>query len=546
LEQWWRNAVVYQVYVRSFADGNGDGVGDLAGVRSRLGYLRDLGVDALWFTPWYESPLADGGYDVSDYRAIEPTFGTLAEAEALIRDALAVGIKTVIDIVPNHVSDRHPWFVAAIEDGPMSPMRDRFWFRPGQDVGGVEPPNGWTSQFGDAAWSRTQNPDGSKGDWYLHLFAPAQPDLNWNHPAVRAEHEDVLRFWFDRGAAGIRIDSATLAIKDAELPEVTDAAAEHPYVDREEIHDLYRSWRTIADGYDPPRALIGEIWLDDHDRFSRYLRPGELHGAFNFDFLSCAWDPIALRRSVEQTLRVHTPVDAPASWVLSNHDVTRVATRYGRKDTTFSFAAKHVRVPSDLALGQRRARAALLLAAALPGTLYVYQGDELGLPEVEDLAPEHIHDPMHFQSGGTDPGRDGCRVPLPWDGTTPPFGFGPPASSPWIPQPPGWADLTVAAQLADDGSMLALYRRVIRVRRHYLAEEGPPLEWTPSGDGVLSFRRRDVTCVVNLSAEPVTAPPGRVLVASVPVADGQVPPDAAAWIQDRPTADKIPNKEQRT
>ena len=528
-QPWWRDAVIYQVYVRSFADGNGDGVGDLAGVRSRLGYLRDLGVDALWFTPWYESPLADGGYDVADYRAIEPTFGTLAEAEALITEALEVGIKTIIDIVPNHVSDQHPWFVAAIDDGPTSGMRERFWFRPGRGADGSEPPNGWMSIFGDAAWTRTKNPDGTKGDWYLHLFAPAQPDLNWDDDAVQAEHEAVIRFWFDRGAAGIRIDSAALAIKDPELPDVGGADDEHPYVDREEIHDLYRSWRTIADGYDPPRALIGELWLEDAERFARYLRPDELHGAFNFDFLCCAWEANALRACIDTTLRIHAPVGAPPSWVLSNHDVTRVVTRYGRADTTFSFAAKHGLVPTDLELGERRARAAALLAAALPGTLYVYQGEELGLPEVEDLPPEHIHDPMYFQSGGTDPGRDGCRVPLPWSGTVAPFGFGPDGSTPWLPQPAGWADRTVAAEIADDTSMLTLYRSVIELRRERL--HGATFAWLPSPADVLSFSRGDVACTVNLSSQPVEPPPGVILVASLPLADGLIPPDGAVWIE---------------
>ena len=468
---WWRDAVIYQLYVRSFADANGDGVGDLAGVRARLGYLRDLGVDAIWYNPWYASPLADGGYDVADYRAIEPSFGTLAEAEALIAEALALGIRTIIDIVPNHVSDQHPWFIQAHAGGPGSPMRDRFWFRRGRGAGGDEPPNNWTSHFGDSAWTRTKNPDGTRGDWFLHLFAPAQPDLNWGNESVREEHEAILRFWFDRGAAGIRIDSAALAIKDPALPDLDDAqpGADHPFVDRDEIHDVYRSWRSIADSYDPPRALIGEVWLEDRDRFARYLRPDELHGAFNFDFLACPWDADALRRCIDDTLDSHAPVDAPPSWVLSNHDVTRVVTRYGRADTTFSFAAKRIGTPTDLDLGERRARAAALLVAALPGTLYVYQGEELGLPEVEDLPPEHLQDPMHFQSGGTDPGRDGCRVPLPWEGDEAPFGFGPPGSTPWLPQPASWAAMSVAAELDDDTSMLALYRTVIDLRRQRLA-----------------------------------------------------------------------------
>jgi alpha-glucosidase len=529
---WWRNAVIYQLYVRSFADANGDGVGDLAGVRARLGYLRDLGIDAIWFNPWYASPLMDGGYDVADYRAIQPSFGTLAEAEALIAEALTLGIRTIIDIVPNHVSDQHPWFIEAHAGGAGSPMRERFWFRPGRN-GGEQPPNDWCSHFGDAAWTRTKNPDGTRGDWFLHLFAPGQPDLNWDNPAVREEHEAILRFWFDRGAAGIRIDSAALAIKDPALPDLASlpAGSAHPYVDRDEIHAVYRSWRTIADSYDPPRALIGEVWLEDRQRFARYLRPDELHGAFNFDFLACPWEAPALRACIDDTLDSHAPVGAPPSWVLSNHDVTRVVTRYGRADTTFSFAAKRIGTPTDLDLGLRRARAAALLVTALPGTLYVYQGEELGLPEVEDLPVEHLQDPMHFQSGGTDPGRDGCRVPLPWEGTEPPFGFGPDDSTPWLPQPTSWATLTVAAEDVDPGSMLTLYRDVTALRRKRLVGNEQPLCWLPGPEGVLAFRRGDTGCVVNLSPGPVQLPAGTVLITSGPLDGDRLPVDTAAWIQ---------------
>ena len=534
-EAWWRNAVIYQLYVRSFADGNGDGIGDLAGARARLPYLRDLGVDAIWVNPWYLSPMADGGYDVADYRAIEPTFGTLADAEAFIREALELGIRTIVDIVPNHVSDQHAWFEAAVAAGPGSPLRERFWFRPGRGPDGSLPPNGWTSHFGDIAWTRSKNPDGTEGEWYLHLFAPGQPDLNWEHPDVRREHEEVLRFWFDRGAAGVRIDSAALAMKHPELPEVDPASGPggHPFEDRDELHDLYRSWRSLADAYEPKRVLIGEIWLPNRERFARYLRADELHTAFNFDFLACPWEPAALRQAIVNTLDIHAPVDAPATWVLSNHDVTRVVTRYGRADTSFSFGAKRMGIPTDGVVGQRRARAAALLAMALPGSFYLYQGDELGLPEVEDLPVDRIQDPMHFQSGGRDPGRDGCRVPLPWAGTTAPYGFSPTGSpaEPWLPQPDDWAPLTAAKQRTMPDSTLELYRRSLSLRREHLTAPRRPLEWLPSRDGVLAFRRGDLVCVVNLTSEPIALQwAGTVLVASVPP-DGQtLPADAAAWI----------------
>ncbi len=295
--QWWRGAVIYQVYVRSFADGNCDGTGDLAGVRSRLPYLRELGVDAIWFTPWYVSPLTDGGYDVADYRRIDPQFGTLEEAEALIAEALELGIRTIVDVVPNHISDQHAWFQEALAAGPGSPQRERFWFHPGKGPGGTEAPTQWVSDFQGSTWTRTTDPDGTPGEWYLHLFAPQQPDVNWSHPDVRAEFEDVLRFWFDRGVGGIRIDSAALLIKDATLPEVPTApeAGEHPHVDRDEIHDVYRSWRKVADSYPGTRVLVGEVWLADQTRFAKYLRPDEMHTAFNFDFMARPWDARELR-----------------------------------------------------------------------------------------------------------------------------------------------------------------------------------------------------------------------------------------------------------
>ena len=537
---WWRRAAVYQVYVRSFADGNGDGVGDLAGVRSRLGYLRDLGVDALWFNPWYPSPMADGGYDVVDYRAIDPAFGTLAEAEELIAEARRLGLRTIVDIVPNHVSDRHPWFRAALAAGPGSVERSWFWFRPGRGTQGDEPPNGWVSNFGGPAWTRTKNPDGTPGDWYLHLFAPEQPDLNWDHPDVRREHEDILRFWFDRGVAGVRIDSAALLVKHPDLPEVDPdhAPGQHVHVDRDELHEIYAGWRALADGYDEPRVLLGEIWLEDWSRMSLYLRPTEMHCAFNLDFLTCPWEPARLRASIESTLRMHDEVSAPATWVLSNHDVTRPVTRYGREDSGFSFEAKRAGVPTDLALGRRRARAAALLAMALPGSMYVYQGEELGLPEVEDIAPHRIQDPMHFRSGGVDPGRDGARVPLPWSGSRPPYGFSPAdttAEHP-LPQPGDWAGLSAAAQAGDPASTLSLYRAALHLRRDDTDLAGPDLRWLASAPEVLAFARgHRFACVVNLSAEPVALPAhDELLLTSGALDDGRLAPDTAAWLRLSP------------
>ncbi|MEN3336549.1 MAG: alpha-glucosidase [Acidobacteriota bacterium] len=533
---WWRSAVIYQVYVRSFADGNGDGIGDLAGVRARLPYLRDLGIDAIWFTPWYPSPMADGGYDVADYRDIDPTFGSLGDAERLIQEAAALDIRVIVDVVPNHCSDRHAWFQQALAAPPGAPERDRFWFRPGRGPNGELPPNDWSSIFGGSAWTRAQSGDGTPGEWYLHLFAPQQPDLNWENDDVRREHEEVLRFWFDRGVAGVRIDSAALLFKDAALPDFDpdDVPSPHPFSDRDELHDVYRSWRALADTYHDDRILIGEIWLPDVERFARYLRPDEMHTAFNFEFLACPWDAARLRACIDSTLAAHAPVGAPATWVLSNHDVTRHVTRYGRADTTFEFAAKTREIPPvDLQLGTRRARAAALLALALPGAVYIYQGEELGLPEVEDLPDDVLQDPMFFRSGGSDPGRDGCRVPLPWAGDESPYGFSMgEAASPWLPQPATWRAYTAELQEQLPDSMLALYRQALRLRRGKPDLGDGPIRWLEAPAGVIAFARGPrFACVLNLSASPVPLPPHEgVLLASSPVSDGLLPTDTAAWL----------------
>lgn len=555
--QWWRSAAIYQVYPRSFADGNGDGVGDLMGIRSHLGYLRDLGIDAIWFSPWYPSPMADAGYDVADYRDIDPAFGTLAEAEQLIAEAHELGIRIIVDIVPNHCSDAHPWFREALAAGPGSAARDLFWFRDGRGEHGELPPNNWVSIFGGPAWTRV--PD---GQWYLHLFAPEQPDFNWSNPKVREEFEDVLRFWFNRGVDGIRIDSAALCEKDPSLhdfdqdaPAATGAGAgeetrPHPYSDRDETHEIYRAWRRIADSYADPRALIGEIWLPDVDRFIQYLRPDEMHTAFNFDFLAAPWDATAFRATIDATVAAHAPVSAPPTWVLSNHDVFRHVTRYGRADTSFTHDHDHRRRQTgsftDLELGTRRARAATLLSLALPGSAYIYQGEELGLNEVEDIPDDQRQDPLFARTGGANPGRDGCRVPLPWSGDAPPFGFSPDgaAAAPWLPQPLSWQGLTAAAEEGDPDSMLEFYRAALRIRRVEPALGDGTMAWTGSApEGVLAFRRspaagvdgqaNSFACVANLSGIPVPLiEHTSVLLASGPLTeDGLLPPDTAVWLR---------------
>lgn len=533
---WWRDAAIYQVYVRSFADGDGDGTGDLAGIRAHLPYVRDLGIDAIWFNPWYVSPMADAGYDVADYRDIDPLFGTLAEAEELIREAHELGIRVIVDIVPNHCSDQHAWFLAAIAAGPGSAERARFLFRPGTGTDGSEPPNNWKSNFHGSAWTRITEVDGSPGEWYMHQFAPEQPDFNWSNPEVHAEFESILRFWLDRGVDGFRIDVAHGLVKADGLPDAGDELPGYlPYEDQDGVHDIWRAWRRITDSYAGQRVLVGEVWVPEAERFARYLRPDELHSAFNFDFLNCAWGEEPMRAVIDLTLAVHAPVGAPPTWVLSNHDVTRHVTRYGRVDTSFGFDNRQHGVPTDLDLGTRRARAAALLTLALPGGVYVYQGDELGLWEVTDIPDESRDDPVWERSGHQDFGRDGCRVPLPWSGDESPFGFSPSDATapPWLPQPAAWKDFTAEVQNGDEHSMLRLYRQALRIRRSERALGDGPMSWIPAAPGVLAFRRgTDFVCVVNMSMTHVDLPEhATVVIGSGPLDGAGLPSDTAVWLR---------------
>ncbi|MFC0029027.1 glycoside hydrolase family 13 protein [Micromonospora chaiyaphumensis] len=531
-DDWWRSAVVYQVYVRSFADANGDGVGDLQGIRQRLPYLRDLGVDALWLTPFYTSPQVDAGYDVADYRDVDPLFGNLTDFDAMITDAHDLGLRIIVDLVPNHTSSAHPWFTAALAAGPGSPERERYLFAEGRGERGEQPPNDWESIFGGPAWTRVAD-----GQWYLHLFDPAQPDLNWRHPEVRAEFEDILRFWLDRGVDGFRIDVAHGMIKAEGLPDVgfnsmTTGRRQSellgkgrlPYFDQDEVHDIYRAWRPILDSYPGGRMAVAEAWAETPQRLARYIGPDELHQAFSFDFLDATWSADSFRKVIDTALAESTIVGAPTTWVLSNHDRQRHVTRYG-----------------DGEAGLRRARAAALLMFALPGCAYVYQGEELGLPEVLDLPDELRQDPAFLRTGES---RDGCRVPIPWSGELAPYGFGPEGSElSWLPAPATWRALSVAAQAGVTGSTLELYRSALRIRHGHPALAGTGgVTWLETEPGVLAFRRSagdaELTCVVNLSGAEVTiAGYGRAVVASAGLTergDGHVlPVDAAAWFERR-------------
>ncbi|MEQ6901499.1 alpha-amylase family glycosyl hydrolase [Nocardioides sp. YIM 152588] len=532
---------MYQVYPRSFADGNGDGEGDLPGLLAHLPYLADLGVDGLWISPWFPSPLADGGYDVSDFCDIHPMFGTLADADAVLREAHARGLRVIIDLVPNHTSDQHPWFRAALAAGPGSPERRRYFFRDGRGPDGDEPPNNWISAFGGSAWARVTEPDGRPGQWYLHLFAPEQPDLDWTEPAVLYDFDDVLRFWFDRGVDGLRIDAAPAMAKKLGLPDADYGGVaefrtvdwhDNPHWDVEEVHDIFRRWRAIADTYDGDRAFVAEAVVSTPARLVRYLRPDEMHTAFNFPYLKSPWDAAALREVIDATLASFEPIGVPSTWVLTSHDEIRPVTRYGRPTTSSFFITDGEGEESDLALGTRRARAAALLMLALPGGAYIYQGEELGLPHVDDLPDEVLQDPMFLRSGGALRGRDGCRVPLPWSGSSPPFGFSPDGVLPWLPQPASWADLTVEAESGDESSTLSLYRAALRLRRGTDGLLGAPLVWRESAEEVLDFERAGaLRCVVNLGDRPVDLGGSDVLLSSLPLVEGRLPVDGAAWVR---------------
>jgi alpha-glucosidase len=537
---WWHHAVIYQVYVRSFADSDGDGVGDLPGITAHLDHLVELGVDALWITPFYRSPQHDHGYDVADYRAVDPLFGSLGDADALVSRAHDLGLRVIVDIVPNHTSSEHAWFLAALAAGPGSPERGRYLFRDGQGPGGDQPPNNWLSVFGGLAWDRVVEADGSPGQWYLHLFDSSQPDLDWRNPEVRAEFESVLRFWLDRGVDGFRIDVAHSLIKVADLrdqirdsddrtaPILTDEGAlvdphveDEPMWDQPEVHDIYRDWHRVLAAYPGDRMTVAEAWTRTPESMARYVRPDELSQSFNFAWLSAGWSAEAFRQVIEDTFSALDPVGSPPTWVLSNHDVIRHVTRYGGGER-----------------GLARARAGTLTMLGLPGSAYLYQGEELGLEQAE-VPVEARQDPIALRTGEV--GRDGCRVPLPWGGSEPPYDFGPGVGQPWLPQPSHWAGLTVAAQAADPASTFSFYRAALRLRR-LLPAEGIVMA-TSDPAGVLSYTRGDVRVMLNTGTVPVPLPAGEVLIASGPISQSglsqsglsqsglSLPPDTAVWLR---------------
>ena len=527
-KEWWRSAVIYQVYPRSFADSNGDGMGDLPGITSRLDSLAALGIDAIWLSPFMRSPQKDAGYDVSDYTDVDPLFGTLEDFDAMVTRAHEFGIRVLVDLVPNHTSDQHKWFQAALSASPGSAERSFYHLKAGKGANGELPPNNWLSMFGGPAWTRTTNPDGTPGDWYCHLFDSSQPDLNWENPKVQEAFEDILRFWLDRGVDGFRVDQPHAMGKAAGLPDHPDVEragagfiegeASPPMWFQESVHPIFRNWRAILESYPGERAMCGEAYVLPLSFMALWVRPDEFNQTFNFRFLDSEWKPEILFNSINESFDAFDSVGAPSTWVLSNHDIIRHATRMGgvKGRPTASDGIGPNDPQPDRELGLRRARAATLFTLALPGSMYLYQGEELGLPEHTTLAAEFRQDPTYARTNGVRVGRDGCRVPLPWEaGVGQANGFNTTGKA-WLPQPDIYAEYSRVEQEGVAGSTLELYKHALKLRKELAIGEGS-FEWLPGyvGDNVLGFRNGDIVVIHNFGNEPIDLPAGKILASSL-------------------------------
>ncbi|GGF04035.1 glycoside hydrolase family 13 protein [Mycetocola zhadangensis] len=558
--EWWRSAVIYQIYPRSFADANGDGLGDLPGITSRLESLSELGVDAIWLSPFMTSPQKDAGYDVADYCDVDPIFGTLDDFDTMTAQAHANNIRVIVDLVPNHSSDAHSWFQAALAAGPGSAERAHYMFRDGNGENGELPPNNWQSVFGGPAWTRTTNPDGTAGQWYLHLFDSSQPDFDWTNDEVRAMFRDVLRFWLDRGVDGFRVDVAHGMIKADGLPDYTppaeggsmggttplglepgiddfeDIDGGAPYWGQEGVHDIYRDWHRLLEEYEGDRVLCAEAWVDPLSKMAKWVRPDEMQQAFNFPYLETPWQASALRAVIDESLEAFSAVGAPSTWVLSNHDVVRHASRLALTAENPQGHGIGPKSPGQpiREVGLQRARAASALMLALPGGAYIYQGEELGLPEVIDLPDDARQDPTWFRTNGERYGRDGCRVPIPWEANAPAYGFNTTGAA-WLPQPDDWAPYARDAQVGVDGSTLELYSSALRKRREHGLGLGS-IEWIDGlGDDVIAFTNGAVSVIANAGSTDVQLPDslaGAELILSSGAFDGStLGADTTVWLR---------------
>ncbi|GGF11482.1 glycoside hydrolase family 13 protein [Subtercola lobariae] len=556
--EWWRSAVIYQIYPRSFADSDGDGLGDLAGITGRLPALKELGVDAIWLSPFFTSPQHDAGYDVADYCDVDPRFGTLADFDFLLAKSHALGIRVIVDLVPNHTSWDHQWFREAKAAAPGSLERDRYIFRNGLGPNGDTPPNNWESVFGGAAWTRLTNDDGTPGQWYLHLFDQSQPDLNWQNQWVREQFRGILRFWLDRGADGFRVDVAHGLVKADGLPDYTppaeagsmgggasiaDALSEKvdaptpPYWAQEGVHEIYRDWNHVLSEYAGERVLCAEAWVEPLHKLAHWVRDDEMQQAFNFTYLEANWSARELRLVIDGSIEAFASVGAPSTWVLSNHDVVRHATRLSLGPGHLQgdgVGPKSTGLP-DPVDGLRRARAATAVMLSLPGSAYIYQGEELGLPESIYLPDEARQDPTWFRTHGERYGRDGCRVPIPWQADAPSYGFGPGDAS-WLPQPDDWNQYARDQESGVTGSTLELYKLALALRAEHDLGFGA-ITWLDDlgfGPDVIAFTNRDVTVIANTGAMPVEIPVevlGELLLASGAVDEAVVGPDTTVWLR---------------
>ena len=507
-DTWWRDGVLYQIYPRSFADSDGDGIGDLRGILARLDHLEWLGIDGIWLNPTMPSPNEDWGYDVSDYCGVHPDLGTMEDLDALVAAAGERGMRVLLDLVPNHTSDRHAWFVDALS-GREAQHRDYYvWADPAPGGG---PPNNWESNFGGSAWTLHE----PTGQYYLNNFLPSQPDLNWWNDAVRDAFDEMLRFWFARGIAGFRIDVCHAIVKDRELrddpavteedhPELRRRSLKHVFsMNRPEVHDVLRRWRALADSDDPPKILVGETYVLDLDQLIPYYGQGEdeLHLAFNFLFVHAPFDAGALS-AVVAGVEEKLPEVAWPVYTGSNHDAGRLATRWADGD-------------------ERRARVALMMLLTLRGTPFLYYGDEIGMPEVPQDA-ETALDPVARRTGDPSDNRDVCRTPMQWS-DEPGGGFTTAEAKPWLPIG-DVAACNVEAQRADRGSVLHLVRDLIALRRDEPALRSSSYEPLATPDGAWAWRRGERFAVaLNLSGADVTVDgvDGRVAIATNRVRDGE-------------------------
>jgi len=538
--KWWSSAVIYQIYPRSFADSNGDGFGDLAGITARLESLSTLGVDAIWLSPFMSSPQKDAGYDVSNYVDVDPLFGTLGDFELLVKRAHELGLKVLVDLVPNHTSDQHEWFQRALKAEPGSPERDYYHFKEGKAGG---PPNNWVSMFGGPAWTQLTNPDGTPGQWYCHLFDSTQPDLNWENPAVQKEFEEILKFWLDLGVDGFRVDQPHAMAKAKGLPD-------HPYVERagagfiegeesppmwfqDSVHEIFRSWRKILDSYPGERVMCGEAYVLPLSFMALWVREDEFQQTFNFRYLDSNWDAKTIFATINESYSAFDSVGAPSTWVLSNHDVIRHASRfggdYGRATASDGISAKDPQPNTELGLA--KARGATLFTLALPGSMYLYQGEELGLPEHSTLEDKYRQDPTFFRTEGKRVGRDGARVPLPWEANASASNGFSPNGAAWLPQPASYADYSRDRQTGVEGSTLEMYREALELRRELNLGSGS-FEWVKEycGETSLGFLNQGILVIHNFGTDSLVLPEGELLTASSPASRG-IEPNQTVWLR---------------